>query len=98
MLGAKIKGEFEAEAEARMMAGVSPVANLPQGDTGKSRDQAAAVVNVSPRLVESAVKVRKNGAPGLAEMGDAGAFSFRLGWVGGDREPGIAGGKIVLNH
>ena len=72
MLGAKIKGEFEAEAEARMMAGVSPVANLPQGDTGKSRDQAAAVVNVSPRLVESAVKVRKNGARAWPRWGTQG--------------------------
>jgi hypothetical protein len=59
MLGARIKVEFEAEA--RMLAGVHPPANLPEGPTGESREKAAEVVNVSPCLVESVSKVQKDG-------------------------------------
>jgi hypothetical protein len=53
-------------------AGVNLPANLPEGCSGESREQAAASVNVSPRLVESASKVQKNGTPKLIEMVDAG--------------------------
>jgi hypothetical protein len=68
MIGARIKPAFEAEARERRNAGVNLQANLPEGQKGQARDQAAAAVNVSPRLVESASKVQKNGTPKLVEM------------------------------
>jgi hypothetical protein len=71
MIGARIKPEYEAEAKARQSHGQTApgrtlVANLPQALVeGKSRDQAAEAVNVSPRLIESASKVRRDGTPEL---------------------------------
>jgi len=51
---------FEEEARKRMTSGVnqhSPVAIVPQGSDGKSRDKAAALVDVSPRYVSDAKRV-----------------------------------------
>jgi hypothetical protein len=78
MIGARIKPQFEAESRERQLAsqnndaGRSVHENLPELDRRQSRDDAAAAVNVSPRLVESAAKVQKNGTPKLVEMVDAG--------------------------
>jgi hypothetical protein len=72
MLGDKIKGEFEAEAKARQGTRTDIQANLPECRIGQARDQAAEVVNVSPRLVESASKVRKEGTPALASIESSG--------------------------
>jgi hypothetical protein len=61
MVAAGLVPMFEAEARERMEAGNnqhSPRANLPEAsETGRARDKAAEAVNVSPRSVESALKV-----------------------------------------
>lgn len=75
MVGATLKPMYEVEARARMTAGAnqySPVANLPEGSNARSRDQAAAAVNVSPRSVESVARVLEKGAPELVAAHDVG--------------------------
>ena len=73
-LAVALKPEFEAQARERMEAGTgadgsggrghekNPVANLPEGL--RSRDQAAAAVGVSGRIVQDAESVKD--VPGLA--------------------------------
>jgi len=54
---------FAKEANARMVKGKKndPVANLPQGSNqGKAREQAAEVVNVSPRMVQDAKQIKRD--------------------------------------
>lgn len=48
-------------------------ANLPEAGHGESREKAATLQNVSPRSVESASKVLKNGVPELVKAVDAGS-------------------------
>lgn len=74
MVGARIRPMFEEEARARMLAGkpTDPRANLPEGDAGRSREQAAAAVQVSPRSVEHASKVLRDGATELVEAVERG--------------------------
>jgi ParB-like chromosome segregation protein Spo0J len=74
LVAAKIKPLFEDEAHQRMLCGRAPdpQANLPEG---QSRDQAAAAVGVSPRLVESGSKVLKKGSPVLIDAVAAGELS-----------------------
>lgn len=73
MVGAKLKRHFEAEAKQRSGTRTDLVANLPPGsDFGKARDKAAETVKVSPRLVESASKVLRNGAPALIDVVEQG--------------------------
>ncbi len=62
LLAVQLKGAFEEEARANMSRGGQGLADLP---TLHSRDQAAAAVKVSSRLVGSAAKVVKQGAPAL---------------------------------
>jgi len=66
MAAANFKPVLEEEARKRMLAGkaADPVANLPQG---KARDQAAKIMKVSPRSVETASTVRKKGTPELVQ-------------------------------
>ena len=66
MVAAKLKPMFEAAAKERMLAGVKPdpMANLPQG---ASRDEAANILNISPRSVETASKVIKECIPEIGE-------------------------------
>jgi hypothetical protein len=64
MVAAGLVPLYAAEAKARMVAG-TPTANLREGGTAAS--QAAAAVNVSPRSVESAIQVTKDGAAELVE-------------------------------
>lgn len=59
----EIEPMFAKEAKARMVKGKKddPVANLPQGSNqGKAREQAAEVVNVSPRMVQDAKKIKRD--------------------------------------
>ncbi|MEN6490274.1 MAG: hypothetical protein ABFD66_15580 [Smithella sp.] len=65
-IGARVKPKYEEEAHQRMMAGKKPDprANLPQG---KSRDDAARAVNVSPRMIDKAEKVIEKGSPELVK-------------------------------
>lgn len=71
---------FEDEAKKRQLASlkqnheISPVvANLPQRtENTKSREQAAQAVNVSPRSVENASKVLREGTPELVQAVETG--------------------------
>ena len=76
MVGARVLPMFEERAKERQATstgGSDPqlVANLPQAAPAKARDQAAALVNVSPRSVQSAAKVIRDGAPDLVAAVDA---------------------------
>lgn len=72
MAAAKAKPMFEAEAKARQGARTDIQANLPEGKRGQARDHAARVMNVSPRSVESAARVLREGAPELVEAVESG--------------------------
>lgn len=79
-LGATLKPAFEEQAKERMIQAEgkprgekSTKANLPQ-QTGQARDQAAAAVGVSGRIVQDAELVQKN-APELFEEVKAGRMT-----------------------
>ena len=74
MVAARMKPLFEREARERMRAGkaANPMANLPQGP---ARDLAAAALHVSPRSVEDASKVLREGAPELGRAVEEGRVS-----------------------
>ena len=78
MAGARIKPMFERMAEERQAHGQTApgktlVANLP--GASRSRDDAARAVNVSPRSVESAAKVLREGAPELVHAVERGSIA-----------------------
>ena len=57
VVGLKLEPLFAAEAKERMLAGkADPKAGLPQG---QARDEAAALVNVSGRLIQDAKTVAR---------------------------------------
>lgn len=79
MVGARAKPLFEAEAAARMRAGVAkvdPSANLHEGSdaaqSGRSAEHAATQVSVSARSVAHAANVLERGAPALVAAVDRG--------------------------
>ncbi len=78
MAGAKAKPLFEAEAKARLHLSNATKANLPDSQKGQARDQAAKLVNVSPRLIESASKVLKEATPELVQAVEQGAVSVSI--------------------
>lgn len=69
MVAAEAKPLYEAEAKARMAEGGRKKGreNLPPLEMGKARDHAAKHANVSPRTVESASAVLREGSPELVE-------------------------------
>ena len=74
MVGVQAMKALEAEAKARQLAGLkqgtsAPVAaDLRQRDEpSRSSEKAAKIVNVSTRLIESAAKVVRSGAPELVD-------------------------------
>lgn len=76
MAGARVIKQYEAAAKERMLAGkrADPTANLPEG-TAESREQAAALFDVSPRSVQSARRVIKYGTPELVAAVDEGKLA-----------------------
>jgi hypothetical protein len=78
LVAARLKPLFETEARQRMLSGKAgdPGAHLPQGRT---RDQAAAAMGVSPRTVEAAGKVLRDGAPELIQGVESGQVSVSAG-------------------
>ncbi len=62
LVAAKCKEHYEKEARERQGTRTDMVANLPQSEQGKWREQAAKDYNVSPRSVESAARVLKDGS------------------------------------
>ena len=79
LLAAKAKPLYEAEAKARQKAAggdrKSGSANLREAirDTGKASDHAAKAFKFSPRSVESASTVLREGLPELVEKVEKGA-------------------------
>lgn len=76
LVAAQAKAMFETEAAARMRAG-KRAATPKEGGKGRRRssEEAAALVGVSARLVDDAVKVLREGVPELAAAVDAGEVS-----------------------
>lgn len=74
MIAARIKPIFEEEARGRQGQRTDIKANLPESDYRQSRDDAAQAVNVSPRTVQNADKVLKQGAPELIKAVDIGSI------------------------
>ncbi|MEG3637675.1 Spo0J and IME4 domain-containing protein [Magnetococcus sp. PR-3] len=77
MVAARLKPMFEEEARARMLQGGAsdPMANLPQGKVGASREHAAELTNVSARSVENASCVLRQGTPDLIDKVETGKVS-----------------------
>jgi len=84
LLAAALADIYAVQAKGRMseggkLGGKSPakgVANLPPSSTpGKARDEAAAAMNVSPRLVQAAKTVKEKGTAKLQESVRSGEIS-----------------------
>lgn len=70
IVAARIKPMFEEAAKERMLAGkkVNPSANLRGGtEVHKAAEDAAKLLNVSPRTVESGSRVLSHGTPELVQ-------------------------------
>ncbi len=78
MLAADLKPLFEQEARARQGARTDLRATIPEKERGKASEHAARLVNVSPRSVESASKIREQGIPALADAVKKGDLSVAL--------------------
>ena len=81
LAAARLKRELAGAARKRLATSTGgtsprPVAKLPEAETGRARDQAAALVNVSPRSVQSACKVLERGIPELARAVERGEVSI----------------------
>lgn len=68
-VGAELVPMYEAQAKERQREGgrAKGQANLPEAQTGQARDHAARAVNVSPRSIEAALKVKRDAAPEVLE-------------------------------
>ena len=80
MLATTLEEIYAKQARARQLAGlkrgeIPVVANLPQRETAKAREQAAADMNVSPRLVQTAKKVKEEGTEKLQSAVRSGEVS-----------------------
>jgi ParB-like chromosome segregation protein Spo0J len=100
LVAARLKPMFEAEAKQRMQSGKAPdpMANLPQGP---ARDQAAAIMGVSPRTVEAGSKVLKQGTPELIQGVETGQVSVSAASDLAELSPDeqretVAGGKKAV--
>lgn len=72
MLATALEEVFAGQARQRQVAALKQnastvVANLPQRTPGKASEQAAAAMNVSPRLVSAAKKVKVEGSANLQQ-------------------------------
>lgn len=78
MLAVALEALYAVAAREREYGGkaVDPVANLPQGETGKAREHAARDMGVSPRSVQTAKYVVQEAAPELADAVRAGDVSL----------------------
>jgi ParB/Sulfiredoxin domain len=75
MLAVEIKDMFEKEARERQGTRTDLRANLRGSMAGKSSEYAAKIVNVSPRSVESANKVKRQGVSELVHAVKSGEVS-----------------------
>jgi len=76
MVAADIRPFLEPEAKGRQGTRTDLGANLRESEKGKSSAYAAKLVNISPRIVEEAVKIKKIGVPKLADMVKSGIVSI----------------------
>ena len=65
MIGAELKALFEGAAKERQREGGREKVPAKLPEAGESREKAAKAVNVSPRSIEHASKVKASGTPGL---------------------------------
>jgi len=76
MVAARTAKWFEDEAlERQRKGGWNLVANLRQGQSGRSCEKAGGLLNVSPRSVVHAAKVLRHGCPKLIALVDAGGIA-----------------------
>ncbi len=75
LVAARLAKMFEKESSKRRGARTDMVADLPPSPFGKSRAKAAAVVNVSPRLVSCAIRVVREGCPELITAVESGGLA-----------------------
>ncbi|MEJ7731058.1 MAG: ParB N-terminal domain-containing protein [Polyangiaceae bacterium] len=75
MLGGRLAEMFTAGAKARQGTRADIRANLPEGSGARARDEAAELVNVSPRTVQSALTLLASGTPELVAAVDAGTIA-----------------------
>jgi hypothetical protein len=74
LVAARLARLLETEAVKRRGRRTEKVANLPLIPSGKSRDQAAASVNVSPRLVAHALRLLSKDSPELVQAVESGSM------------------------
>lgn len=72
MVGAELEKRFAPAARERQGTRNDLVAELPRSEPRKARDEAADVVNVSPRLVQDAKKIQQRGCAELREAVSSG--------------------------
>jgi site-specific DNA-methyltransferase (adenine-specific) len=96
MVGARIIPLYAKLAKERQGARNDLVANLPRSEPVKAREQAAAAVKVSPRSVQSAITVQRDGAPELQRAVDAGRIPVSVA-VKLSAEPKAVQRKAVLS-
>jgi ParB-like chromosome segregation protein Spo0J len=75
LVAARLSRLLEAEAAERKAIKSQQVANLPPAEFGKTREKAARLVNVSPRLAGHATKVLKNGCDELIRAVESGGLA-----------------------
>jgi hypothetical protein len=78
LVAARLAKLLETDAVKRRGRRPEKVANLPRISLGKSRDQAAATVNVSPRLVAHALRLLSKGSPELVQAVESGAMPVSM--------------------
>lgn len=81
MVGGRVRAIYDEQAKERQQArkgkqSGSTVENLPQLETGKSRDKAGAAVGVSGKSVDFATKVLSQGTPELIKAVDEGRMAI----------------------
>jgi ParB-like chromosome segregation protein Spo0J len=94
-IAATLAEMYSAEASVRMKSGkADPTADLRQGRAPTSAAKAAAAMQVSPRLVEAAIKVKREGVPELLEAVQHGEVAVSAA-AEVAKEPRAAQAKVV---
>lgn len=98
MLAADLKPLFEQEARARQGARTDLSSTIPDRERGKASEHAARLVNVSPRSVESASRIKEQGIPALADAVKKGDLSVALAAIIADLPESKQKGVISLQN
>ena len=98
MLAADLKPLYEQEARARQGTRTDLSATIPDREKGKASEHAARLVNVSPRSVESASRIKEQGIPAIAEAVKNGDLSVALAALIADLPKSKQTGVISLRN